>query len=355
MNKRFIRHSAILIILILSFILSGCSIVDSFSGRVVIGEAENKNGVTINIQQVPSVIRLGTDFDPRKNVKVIDQQKRKISVDQVKISGHVNTKQTGTYKLIYTYQAHGVSVSKSKTIQVVYKKQIPIPYETKTVEEKTIERGKTIVRQKGMNGSRLVSYDAKFVNGKVITLKELTSRNLKDPIVQVVYSGTKIPKSYRMNVAAISQLPNLPAGCEITAVTMMLRYHGANVTKEQMAEEMPRATNGDPNTGFVGSPYSKSGVTIYPPALMQLVKKYAGSSVNLTGVSTDQLKNYLSKNHPVVIWGTFDRFLYHALTLTGYTPSGFYYNDPWTGTKRRMENTQMIAHWNALDRRAITD
>lgn len=210
------------------------------------------------------------------------------------------------------------------------------------------------MHQAGKNGSVLVGYQAKRTNGKLVLGKVQSHKVIKQARSEIVYTGTKIPNSYRMNVGVISQLPELPTGCEITAVTMMLRYKGANVTKDKLAEEMPRATNGDPNTGFIGSPYSKSGATIYPPALMKLVKHYAGSAINLTGASTDKLKDYLSSDHPVVIWGTYDGFTYHALTLTGYSKNGFYYNDPWTGTKRWMNNKQMMVHWNALEQRALS-
>lgn len=33
----------------------------------------------------------------------------------------------------------------------------------------------------------------------------------------------------------------------------------------------------NPNYGFVGNPFSKSGWTIYPPALVNQVKKYTGA------------------------------------------------------------------------------
>lgn len=69
----------------------------------------------------------------------------------------------------------------------------------------------------------------------------------------------------------IAQRPELPNGCEITAVTMMLQYAGANVDKMQMAREMPRSS--DPNYGYIGQPWDGTGITIFPPALMSLVEK----------------------------------------------------------------------------------
>jgi uncharacterized protein YvpB len=318
------------------------------------GETESEQNVKINVKSVPQTVHLGEKFDAKKNVTVTNQKGEKQSLKSLKISGHVDTERVGTYKMTYTFKSSGISSSISKKIKVIYEKKVSTPFKTKNVEKSSMVRGETTIHRVGVNGSKLVRYQAKLVGSKVVLGKAISEKVISEPVTKVIYLGTKIPKSYRMNVAVIGQLPELPAGCEITAVTMMLRYKEASVTKVALAEEMPRATNGDPNTGFVGSPYSKSGMTIYPPALMNLVEKYAGTSVNLTGASTDKLKDYLSRDHPIVIWGTYDGFYFHALVLTGYSENGFYYNDPWTGTKRWMNNEQMLTHWNALDRRALT-
>ena len=143
---------------------------------------------------------------------------------------------------------------------------------------------------------------------------------------------------------------DLRAGCEITSVTMMLRYAGANVDKVQLAYEMPYSSF-DPNKGFVGDPFG-SGWTIYPPALMGLVQKYAGSSVNLTGL---EIKRNLDAGKPVVVWMTMHGFTVHAITLTGYDDNYFYYNDPWTGEKdASMYWSDFYKNWDSQNRRAIS-
>lgn len=53
----------------------------------------------------------------------------------------------------------------------------------------------------------------------------------------------------------ISQRPEMPTGCEITAVTMMINFAGKNITKDQAVKIMPRSLNH--NKGFIGSPYKK--------------------------------------------------------------------------------------------------
>ncbi|SFC04001.1 Uncharacterized protein YvpB [Bacillus sp. 491mf] len=143
---------------------------------------------------------------------------------------------------------------------------------------------------------------------------------------------------------------NLVSGCEITSVAMMLQYAGANVDKVQLAYEMPYSSF-DPNQGFVGNPFGK-GWTIYPPALMDLVRKYTGSAINLTGL---EIKSNLDAGKPVVVWMTMHGFTVHAITLVGYDENYFYYNDPWTGEKNAsMYWSDFYNNWSTQNRRAIS-
>lgn len=147
----------------------------------------------------------------------------------------------------------------------------------------------------------------------------------------------------RLNVPVIAQRPQLPTGCEITATAMMLRYSGAAVTKTALAREMPRSKN--PNKGFVGNPYSKSGWWIYPGGLMKLVKRHAGSAINMTGATFGKIKAQINQDHPVVVWvNGVDGFVNHALTVTGYSTKRVYYNDPWTAKRDSMGITTFQKH-----------
>ncbi len=158
-----------------------------------------------------------------------------------------------------------------------------------------------------------------------------------------------------INVPIINQRPELPTGCEITAVTMMLQYKGAKVNKVGLAKEMPRHSS-NPNYGYVGNPFTKRGWTIYPPALMKLVKKYAGSSVNLTGKSNTTIEKQLFKNKPVVVLvSPMHGFSVHALVLTGYDQSNYYFNDCWTGKKNvKISKKEFNRIWGNQKKRAIS-
>lgn len=160
--------------------------------------------------------------------------------------------------------------------------------------------------------------------------------------------------SYILDVPLINQRPELPTGCEITAVTMMLLYSGAKVNKVALANEMPKSSN--PNSGYVGNPFLRSGWTIYPPALLPLVKKYTGTCIDLTGCTKEMLEEQIRKNKPVVVWASgMYGFSVHALTLTGYDETNYYFNDPWANKKNMpIKKNVFVSKWARQSKRALS-
>ncbi|WP_341779256.1 C39 family peptidase [Levilactobacillus sp. HBUAS70063] len=197
---------------------------------------------------------------------------------------------------------------------------------------------------------KAISTGRKFANKKVHITRE--EKMADGTWLKFTYNHTRTGwihrngtvKSYRwLNVPLIAQRPQLPTGCEITATAMMLKYAGAKVTKLSLAKEMPRSSN--PNKGFVGSPYSKSGWWIYPKGLKSTVKKHVGSAKDMTGASFKKMKKQINKGHPVVIWvAGVDGFVNHAITLSGYSSTRAYYNDPWTKKKTSMTLANLHQH-----------
>lgn len=147
----------------------------------------------------------------------------------------------------------------------------------------------------------------------------------------------------------------MPTGCEITAVTMMLNFAGKKVSKYQAAKIMPRSSN--PNKGFVGSPYKKFplGFWVAPGGVKPVAQHYLGKSKIMTNCSINAIKQKLLRSHLVVVWvGMFDGISNHAITLTGYHGNTLYYNDPWTGTKRKISVAKFKIHWALDGHRAIS-
>ena len=155
------------------------------------------------------------------------------------------------------------------------------------------------------------------------------------------------------NAEVICQNPELPTGCEMTAVTMMLRYAGVNINKFQVANETPRSSNGD--YGFVGNPYSVTGWWVFPTGIAPVVQRHLGASQVMTGASLAAIQEKLNIGHLVVVWmANMNGFVNHAITLTGYNANGFFYNNPWTGRKEAMSYGEFYGHWNADAQRALS-
>lgn len=184
------------------------------------------------------------------------------------------------------------------------------------------------------------------------------------------------------------QHPELPSGCEITSLSMLLHYAGVAKTKMELLPDMKRDTTplrlgtsgspefwGNPNAGFVGDITGKArGFGIYHGALLPLLKKYVPTGTDLTRSPYTKLEEKLSEGKPVLVWTTIDyqvpstwivwdtptgpietTFMEHAVLLVGYDEGNVYVNDPWTGkAKVRINKEQFIKTWEAMGRQALS-
>lgn len=118
----------------------------------------------------------------------------------------------------------------------------------------------------------------------------------------------------------IYQNPELPTGCEITALTMVLNHYGYKVDKTTMASEyLPTTTyytyyesdgrmyGPDLNNYFVGDPFSELGTACGAEAVVTAANCYLEENEstiyakNITGCSVEWLYQYVSKGNPVVV------------------------------------------------------
>jgi len=186
------------------------------------------------------------------------------------------------------------------------------------------------------------------------TINQLTITNTGSlETLQFLYNSSSGFRYVKLSVPTICQRPELPTGCEITAWTMMVNYAGKAIGKTTAANRMPRST--DPNTGFLGNPYSVNGGVIWPGGLMTITRQYLGSAVNMTGCSMNEIRQKLRNCHPVIAWVVnLDGFLSHTIILTGFDANNIYYNDPWTGSSSRMSINAFNQIWQGNGRRALS-
>ncbi|WP_083588828.1 C39 family peptidase [Clostridium sp. Marseille-P3244] len=129
-------------------------------------------------------------------------------------------------------------------------------------------------------------------------------------------------EAFLADFAVILQMPQLPTGCEITALTMILGYYGYVVDKTVMASdylpvlpaEFYQGTDGklygpDMEDHFVGDPAS-SGYVCGPGAIVAAGNRYLaeqGSRMrveDMTGASPETLYRLVARGIPVLVWVT---------------------------------------------------
>lgn len=139
----------------------------------------------------------------------------------------------------------------------------------------------------------------------------ITSRQRKDYDSNSVY----------IDMENILQNPELPVGCEITSLTILLRYYGFDAEKTDMARNYLPTSWGNQRTVdgksykdsfydyFIGDPFSK-GYGCFSPAIERAANSYisdhgGGVTVkNISGCHPDTLYEYLIAGTPVLCWAT---------------------------------------------------
>ena len=161
--------------------------------------------------------------------------------------------------------------------------------------------------------------------------------------------------STRLDVPFISQLPDMPSGCEVVCVTMMLNHAGLYVTKEQVANRIGYAS--DPNVGYTGNLYaergSDTGGIIWPSGLLDLVISFKGSALDLTGKPWEEIQAQIDSSRPVCMWLKADG-LDNTVVLTGYSATEVWINNPETGKDLPVPLDVFLQQWADNNNRALS-
>lgn len=157
----------------------------------------------------------------------------------------------------------------------------------------------------------------------------------------------KLPDSASLKVKNILQNPELPTGCEITALTTVLNYYGYDVDKMYMAKnylELGELHKDSFSEKFIGEPWRDDGYGCYAPAIFDSAYRFLKDResvfhvYNISGQDLTVLFAEISKGHPVLVWtnmdltktpsvneielenGTVEKWIVpeHCVVLTGY-------------------------------------
>ncbi len=202
---------------------------------------------------------------------------------------------------------------------------------------------------------------------------------------------TPIPESIKLDVKQIKQLPELPRGCEVTSLAMLLSYYNKDISKMELAEkvkkdstsykvdEKGRIIYGNPYNGFVGDMYNakNKGYGVYHGPIAELINQYLpDKALDLTGMEFRDILYFLSKGYPIWvvtnatykplgekyfdIWHTPTGIVkvtpkLHSVVITGYDKKYIYINDPLENNSNKMvEKEGFIKAWEQMGNQAIT-
>lgn len=154
---------------------------------------------------------------------------------------------------------------------------------------------------------------------------EMTADSVSDTSASRTIITSRVRKEYDNNSVYIDmenvlQLPELPVGCEITALTILLRYCGFDADKTDLARNyLPKGGNYRTEDGkvykdsffdyFIGDPFSR-GYGCFANAIEKAANRYiadhgGGFTVkNISGSHPDVLYDYLAEGTPVLCWAT---------------------------------------------------
>lgn len=111
------------------------------------------------------------------------------------------------------------------------------------------------------------------------------------------------PAKYVFDEKQDLQMPELPTGCEATALGTLLRMNGVDVTKFDVADAMPKSNGSDFVYSFWGNPYSATdGWACMAPCSVITANKFLKDTnkvaVEYTGTDLTDLK------FPSAVWVT---------------------------------------------------
>lgn len=113
-----------------------------------------------------------------------------------------------------------------------------------------------------------------------------------------------------LSVPSILQNPELPTGCEVTALAEVLQFWGFDVCKTELADEWLPRSESDFVNAFLGDPYSEDGHACMAPCIVQAASSYLSAcesdlaATDMTGISFSEVLGTVANGTPVIVWVT---------------------------------------------------
>ena len=158
-----------------------------------------------------------------------------------------------------------------------------------------------------------------------------------------VVVDTHMPEDYEFaeycvveGFETVLQNPELPTGCEITALTQTINFYGFDIDKTTLCDMfMPIDFDGyyTMNQVYLGDPRATNGFGCNAPVIKKVADDYfayLGSdwyALDLTGISLQEVFYQIEQGYPVVVWSTIGQRETHATyQFTLGCGEDFYFN-----------------------------
>lgn len=152
---------------------------------------------------------------------------------------------------------------------------------------------------------------------------EPTSASIPKAVV-----NTKMPENHELkekcviaDFETVMQEPELPTGCEVTALTQTINFYGFDVDKVELCDVFMKIDHDGYYTmdeAYLGDPHATNGFGCNAPVIVNTANdyfEYIGSdwyAVDLTGISLEEVFYQIEQGYPVIIWTTIGQRETHA-------------------------------------------
>ena len=147
---------------------------------------------------------------------------------------------------------------------------------------------------------------ASSVSPAVTTISTVASETLPAETTTETTDDTKVKLPYLSvsDVPFITQNGLLPTGCELVSALMLLKYHGVDVTIDDVIANTdmysPKNINGrycapKPTETFIGTPYDEHSFGCYAPVIYKMLQKLLPENLSVmdtTGTDLPTLAQY---------------------------------------------------------------
>lgn len=216
--------------------------------------------------------------------------------------------------------------------------------------------------------------------------KLIKKKNTLNKQYEVLYEKYKLEQETVIidGVSTILQFPKYPTGCESVALTILLNYHGYDVSVDDVISKLKLGPKpflkeniwygGNPELEFIGSPYDRESYGVYEKPIYDVAKVYSSNVVMGTGKSLTSVLEIVKNGNPVMVWISYNltvpyisaSWIYeptmekiewksgeHVVVIIGYNSKQVIVSDPYSGNVKYFNRSTFENRYNYFGKKNI--